>query len=82
MLKSPDRTNAEGHGLEDAVIAGIDEELAPREELMVLRRGVVPDISEPKWSDFKRAILGIRTVTGRWGGRIAGIVTHRVQFIL
>ena len=80
--KSPDRPNAVGEGLAAVVLAAIDEGLEPRAEPSVLRGRPVVDTSEPEWSGCKRAILSTRTGTGRWCGRIAGVVTHRVEFIL
>gem|GEM_PF-5149686 len=82
MLKSPDRPNAGVPVLDGVALGAIGEELEPRVERIVLRRGPVEVSIEPERTGGKRAILGTRTGTGRWGGRIAGVVTHRVQFIL
>jgi len=81
VLKSPDRPNEAGEELEDVGLEAIDEVLVPRVERIELRGRPVEVIIEPERTGFESAILSTRTGTGRWCGRIAGVVTHRVEFI-
>jgi len=85
VLKSPDRPNVAGAGgVEVAAPGATVKALTPRAVRIVLRGEPVVDSSELERAAGKRAILNTRTENCRCsrGGRIAGVVTHHVEFNL